>query len=473
MTVAFLFLLLSALLLIGTPIGMALGLSAVATTMLFTSQPLGSVAQELAGSLRDEGLLAIPFLLLSAALLSTGGMVQRIVRFWIACCGQLLGGLAIATVPASMVFAALAGASPLAMAAIGSVVLAGMVRAGYRQGFAAGIIGSAAAMGALVPPSIVLVIYAVVTGVPPERMLLAAVGPAVAAGVSLVAAVSGLAWIRGLPRQPSTGLQDIRASGWGAAASLLPFAIVTGGVCSGLLTIGQATAAAAAYAFVLAVLIARDIGPLKRHPPFRPQGAETQTGAVRLVAGSAMVLANIVHGLLALPIAAFHRDVRGILVEVARTTAVLMFVYMNASLFAHVLEDQQSARGIASVVSGLDSRVLLVATGAVLLLIGQVVEPAALVMVAAPILAPIAVTAGLDPVQLGVVMVVSVEIAMMTPPAGINLAVIAGMTRTGHLAAIGATLPWLGLLLLFLAALIAVPGLATLVPDLAYGPESS
>jgi C4-dicarboxylate transporter DctM subunit len=160
-----------------------------------------------------------------------------------------------------------------------------------------------------------------------------------------------------------------------------------------------------------------------------------------------------------------------VLVEAARTTIVLMFILANASLFAHVLASQERAPAMALAIAGLEPWVPLVAASAVVLLLGQLMEPAAMVMVAAPLF-PIAMAAGLDPSHLGVVMVVSAEIAMMAPPAGLGLFMTAGITGGTRLAAIKAALPWLGILLLFLALLIAFPRIATFLPDLVYGPRA-
>ena len=469
MTVAVLFLTLVALLLIGTPIGIALGLSSIVTSLLFTDESLAAMALRLFETLQHPSLPAIPLFILTGALLSTGGVARRIIALAVACIGHLRGGLAMASVPACMVFAALAGSSPVAVVAIGSIVIAGMVRAGYGVGLAAGVIGSAATMGGLIAPAIVMVVYAVVTDSALGRMFLAGVLPAIAVALMLMASIHVSARITGLRRQPRAGLQAIRASGRAVICDLLPIALVMGGICGGLLTATQAAAVAAAYAFVVAVLVDRDLGPLKDRAPSRPSWVDRQTTGMRLVARPVVALLNLAYALAALPVAILHRDVRGVLVETARTTIVLMFIFVNASLFAHVLASQEIAPAMVQAISGLEPRVLLVAVSAVLLLVGQLMEPAAMVMVAAPLF-PIAMATGVDPIHLGIVMVVSVEIAMMAPPAGLSLFMTTGITGVTRPAAINAALPWLGILLLFLALLIAFPQIATFLPDLAYGP---
>jgi C4-dicarboxylate transporter, DctM subunit len=466
----FLLLALVALLAIGTPVGMALGLAAIVTSLLFTDVSLAAIAARLLETLQHHGLQAIPFFILAGALLSTGGVARRILGFAVACIGHLRGGPALACVPACMVFAALAGSSPVAVVAIGSIVIAGMVRAGYGAGQAAGVIGAAATMGALIPPAIVLVVYAAVTGSSVDRMFLAGAVPAIAVALMLMTGITLFAWSTGLPRQPRAGLPAIWAAGRGVIWDLLPIAIVMGAVCGGLLSATEAAAVAAAYAFVVAALVDRDLGPLKGRAPFRPGWADRQPGQLRRVARPLVALLNLAYALAALPVAALHRDVRGVLLEAARTTIVLMFIFVNATLFADVLASQDLPTAMARAIAGAEPWVLLATASVLLLLVGQLMEPAAMVMVAAPLF-PIALALGVDPIHLGVVMVVNVEIALMMPPAGLGLFMTAGITGVGRLAAIRAALPWLGILLLFLALLIAFPPLATFLPDLVYGPQ--
>jgi C4-dicarboxylate transporter DctM subunit len=369
-----------------------------------------------------------------------------------------------------MIFAALAGSSPVALVAIGSIVIAGMVRAGYAAGQAAGVIGAGATMGGLIPPAIVMVIYAAATGTDLGRMLLAGTVPALAGAVLLMMAVLILARITGLPRQPRASLRQISAAGAAALWDLLPVAIVLGGICSGLLSASEAAALAGAYGFVVVVLVDRDIGPLKPGSPYRPAWADRPADGSRRAARFLIGLIDLAYGLVVLPVAILHHDLRGVLIEAARTTIVLLFIFVNASLFAHVLARQEMAADLVMAIAGLEPWLLLAAVSVVLLLLGQLMEPAAMVMVAAPLF-PIAMAVGVDPIHLGIVVVVSVEIAMMVPPAGLGLFVATGITALRGPAAIRAALPWLGVLLLLVALLIAVPRIATFLPDVVYGPR--
>lgn len=474
MTTGFLFLALLVLLLIGAPIGIALGLASVATMLLFGDESPAAMALALYETLQRQSLLAIPFLILAAALLSSGGVALRILRLALACVGHLRGGAAMASALACMLFAALTGSSPVAVVAVGAIVAAGMVQAGYPERLAAGVIGSAATIGPLVPPAIVVLVYAAVSGVDVGRMFLAGIVPAIAAALVMMAAIAIVARVGGLPRQPRASLGETVASARAALWDLLPIAIVIGTICGGLLSAPEAAAVVAAYAFVVALAVDRDVGPLKDRAPYRPVWADRQPIKIRLIARPLVALVNLAVGLATLPVAALHRDLRAVLVEAARTTIALLFVFINAALFADVLASQQVPQAILRAVdgAGLESWVLLPGAGVILLLAGQLMEPAALVMVAAPTLFPIATTLGLDPVHLGALIVMTVEIALMAPPAGLSLFMAGAITGLGGAAATRAALPWLAILLLLLAALALVPQIATFLPDLIYGPQA-
>ncbi len=183
MEIVLLFVLIVGLLLIGVPIAVSLGLSSILFLLAFSNTSLASVAQSLYQAMAGHyTLLAIPFFILASSFMSTGGVAKRIIRFAIACVGHLQGGLAIAGVLACMMFAALSGSSPATVVAIGSIVIAAMRQAGYTRDFAAGVICNAGTLGILIPPSIVMVVYASATDVSVGRMFLAGVIPGLLAG---------------------------------------------------------------------------------------------------------------------------------------------------------------------------------------------------------------------------------------------------------------------------------------------------
>ena len=212
MSVLLLFLLVIGFMLIGVPVAIALGLSSILFLMIYSDASLASVAQTLFSAFQGHyTLLAIPFFILASVFMSTGGVANRIIRFAIAVVGSFRGGLAMASVFACMMFAALSGSSPATVVAIGSIVIAGMLQVGYTREFAAGVICNAGTLGILIPPSIVMVVYAAATDVSVGRMFLGGVIPGLIAGGMLMLAIYFVARYKNLPAQPWSGW---RSNSW-------------------------------------------------------------------------------------------------------------------------------------------------------------------------------------------------------------------------------------------------------------------
>jgi C4-dicarboxylate transporter DctM subunit len=474
-TIAFLFVSLFALLLIGAPIAIALGLSSVATSLLFSNDSLASLALKLFETMQHYTLLAIPFFILSSAFLTTGGVARRIIRFAMACVGHLRGGFAMAGVLACMLFAAVSGSSPATVVAIGSIVIAGMVKAGYSKEFAAGVICNAGTLGILIPPSIVMVVYGAATNTSVGRLFMAGVVPGIVAGLMLMIAIYVAArWVN-LPRQPRAPLAEIVTALRDAIWGLLLVVIIMGGIYGGVFTPTEAAAVAAVYAFLVAVFVYRDMGPLKDRPAWRPAWVRleraTVTSTVPLVAPFAIFAGGFAQSLVYLPATLVHKDVRHVMVEAARTTIMLMFIIANAMLFAHVLTTERIPHTITQMIvaAGLEPWAFLIVVNILLLIAGNFMEPSAILLIMAPILFPIAMQLGIDPVHLGIIMVVNMEIGLITPPVGLNLFVTAGITNMTVLEVVRAALPWLGILLLFLILITYVPAISTFLPNLLYG----
>jgi C4-dicarboxylate transporter, DctM subunit len=454
MTIAFLFVMLFGLLLIGAPIAIALGLSSVTTILLFSHDSLASMALKLFETMQHYTLLAIPFFILSSAFLSTGGVARRLIRFALACVGHLRGGLAMASVLACMLFAAVSGSSPATVVAIGSIVIAGMVGAGYSKAFAAGVICNAGTLGILIPPSIVMVVYAAATDSSVGRLFLAGVIPGIVAGLMLMLGIYIAARVTDLPRQPRSSWREILAAGREAIWGLLLIVLIMGGIYGGVFTPTEAAAVAAVYAFLIALFVYRDMGPLKG-----------KTGD--------SLIQGLVRGLIYLPYALVHKDTRHVMVEAGRTTIMLMFIIANAMLFAHVLTTERIPHAITEAIvnAGLPSWAFLIVVNILLLIAGNFMEPSAILLIMAPILFPIALQLHIDPIHLGIIMVVNMEIGMITPPVGLNLFVTSGITGMSILEVVKAALPWLGILLLFLILVTYIPFISTWLPDLLYGPQ--
>jgi len=424
-TTAFLFILLFVFMLIGMPIAIALGLSSVLTILFFGKDSLASLSLKLFETSEHFTLLAIPFFILAGAFMTTGGVARRMIRFAIACVGHLRGGLAIASVLACMLFAAVSGSSPATVVAVGSIVIAGMVRSGYPMPFAAGVICNAGTLGILIPPSIVMVVYGAATETSVGKLFMAGVIPGIVLGLMLMVAIYIRARAMKLEPQPRASLREVLVSGRDSMWGLLLIVIILGGIYGGIFTPTEAAAVSAVYAFLVAVFVYKDIG-FKRVPR--------------------------------------------VLIDASRVTVMLMFIIANALLFAHVLTTERIPQVIAEQIlaSGMPPWAFLIVVNILLLAAGNFMEPTGIILILAPILFPIAQQLGIDPVHLGIIMTVNLEIGMVTPPVGLNLFVTSGITKMSVLEVVRAALPWLGVLLIFLIIVTYVPGVSLWLPNLLF-----
>ena len=236
MTIAFLFVALFVLMFIGIPVAISLGLSGAMTILFFSNDSVRSLAIKLFETSEHYTLLAIPFFLLSGAFMTSGGVARRLIDFANACVGHIKGGLAIAAIMACMLFAALSGSSPATVAAVGSIVIAGMVRSGYKQDFAAGIVCNAGTLGILIPPSIVMVVYATATETSVGKLFMAGVVPGLLLGLVLMVVIYIMARVQNMPSLPRASFKEILVAGRKAGWGLLLIVIILGGIYSGMFT---------------------------------------------------------------------------------------------------------------------------------------------------------------------------------------------------------------------------------------------
>ncbi len=454
MEVVILFTMVVGLMLIGVPIAISLGLSSILFLLALSDTSLASIAQTFFQAMAGHyTLLAIPFFILASSFMSTGGVARRIIRFSIALVGHLPGGLAIAGVFACMLFAALSGSSPATVVAIGSIVIVGMREVGYTKDFAAGVIAVAGTLGILIPPSIVMVVYASATDVSVGRMFLAGVIPGLLAGFMLMLTIYIIARVRNLPKGDWRGWGEVRSSGIEAGWGLFLIVIILGGIYGGIFTPTEAAAVAAIYAFFISSFVYRDMGPLH-------------------VKGDSQNL-SLVQKPIALITAFFHRDTRDTLFEAGKLTVTLMFIIANALILKHVLTDEQIPQQISAAMldAGFGPVMFLVIVNVILLIGGQFMEPSGLLVIVAPLVFPIAIELGIDPIHLGIIMVVNMEIGMITPPVGLNLFVTSGVANMPMMNVVRAALPFLAVLFVFLIMVTYIPFISTWLPTLMMGPE--
>ncbi|NRH26886.1 MULTISPECIES: C4-dicarboxylate TRAP transporter large permease protein DctM [Pseudomonas] len=422
MTILFLFAALFVLMFIGVPIAVSLGLAGSVTIMLFSPDSVRSLAIKLFETSEHYTLLAIPFFLLSGAFMTTGGVAKRLIDFANACVGHIRGGLAISAVMACMLFAALSGSSPATVAAVGSIAIAGMVRSGYPQAFGAGIVCNAGTLGILIPPSIVMVVYAAATEQSVGKLFMAGVIPGLLLGLALMLAIYIVARKMNLPAQPRATVREFLTAARKAIWGLLLMVVILGGIYSGMFTPTEAAAVAAVYAGFVALFVYKDLT---------------------------------------------FRECPKVLLDSGKLTIMLMFIIANAMLFAHVLTTEQIPQTITAWVieAGLQPWQFLLVVNIVLLIAGAFMEPSAIILILAPILFPIAVELGIDPIHLGIIMVVNMEIGLITPPVGLNLFVTSAVTGMPLTQVIRAAWPWLMLLLGFLMVITYIPAVSMALPN--------
>jgi len=532
MEAGILFAMVMTLLFLGVPIAVALGLSSIILIAFFSNDSMSSVALQLLNSSQNYTLLAIPFFILASSFMSTGGVAKRIIRFAIATVGHIRGGLAIASVLACMLFAALSGSSPATVVAIGTIAIAGMRQVGYTKEFAAGVICNAGTLGILIPPSIVMVVYAAATDVSVGRMFLAGVLPGLVAGLMLMVTIYLMARYKNLPAGEWQGIHELISAGKDAAWGLFLIVIIIGGIYGGVFTPTEAAAVAAVYSAFVALFVYRDMGPLKDVPwlsetadkrtrvgfsatvygvafflvwlilsyfaaPGTSLGSRTIIGAIvgLLILVAYAMLRGPEYGVAGLPLtlarslpvwgrniwliasrffpALVHRETHKVMIDSSKTIVMLMFIIVNALLFAHVLTSERIPDAITEWMVGMGFNwfTFLIAVNLLLLLGGQFMEPSGLLLIVAPVVFPIALELGVDPIHLGIIMVVNMEIGMITPPIGLNLFVTSGITGMNLVQVVKAALPFVAVLFLFLILVTYMPWMSTAIPYALMGPE--
>ncbi len=423
MNAAIIFFLLIALMLTGMPISISLGLTVLTFLFTMTNVPIESVALKLFTGIEKFEIMAIPFFILAGNFLTHGGVAKRMIRFATSMIGHWHGGLGLAGVMACALFAAVSGSSPATVVAIGSVILPAMVKQGFPQRFGAGIITTSGALGILIPPSIAMVMYSVSTNTSVGSMFIAGIIPGLALAMLLGLTTWWIARKHNYPRLPKASWAErgkaFKESAWG----LLLIVVVMGGIYSGKFTPTEAAAMAAVYAFIVAVFIYKDLS-LKKLPK--------------------------------------------VLLDSASMSAMLLYIITNAVLFSFLMTNENIPQAMADwmIMQGFGPVVFLLVVNILLLLAGNVMEPSSIILIMAPILFPVAMKLGIDPIHFGILITVNMEVGMCHPPVGLNLYVASGITKMGITELTVAVWPWLLTMLGFLVVVTYWPPLSTWLPNL-------
>lgn len=435
MNTLIIFSLLVVLMLTGMPISISLGLTVLTYLFTMTNVPIESVALKLFTGIEKFEIMAVPFFILAGNFLTHGGVARRIIHFATTMIGHWYGSLGLAGVLACAMFAAISGSSVATVVAVGSIILPAMTKQGYPKQFGAGVITTSGALGILFPPSINLVMFSIATagmsatGPNGEVVGTASVGQLFMAGVvpgvclSLLLGIT--TWYRAkkydYPRMVKATWAErfkaFRESFWG----LMLIVVVIGGIYSGKFTPTEAAAVAAVYAFIISVFVYKDMG---------------------------------------------LKDVPKVLLKAAAMSSMLLYIITNAVLFSFLMASEQIPQTMAAWMSaqGFGLIVFLLLVNLILLGAGNFMDPAAIVLIMAPILFPVAAKLGVDPVHLGILMAVNMEVGLCHPPVGLNLYVASGITKMGITELTVAVWPWLLTMLGFLLVVTYWPGLSLALP---------
>ena len=413
------------LLLINVPISISLGLASLGFILLATEDSPVVVAQKLFGTMEHTTLLAIPFFILSSHFLTTGGVSARLIEFAKALVGWMHGGLAMAAVVSCMLFAAISGSSPATVVAIGSIMIPGMIKAGYDKHYTVGVVATAGSMGILIPPSIPMIVYADAVEESVGKMFIAGIIPGILMGILLMTVTWVVARWHKMPRDQWQGFKHLFKTFLHAFWGLLLIVIVVGGIYGGIFTPTEAAAVAAVYSAFIALFIHRDMMP---------------------------------------------KDIPKVMLDSSKMTAVIMFIIACAMIFAHTLTEEQLPQNLATAVLDHEPSpwVFLLMVNVILWFAGDFMEPSSILLILAPLFHPIAVDLGIDPIHLGVIMTTNMEVGMITPPVGLNLYVAAGLTGMSLGQVTKAALPWMFVMIVALLIVTYVPWLSLFLVNLLY-----
>ncbi len=426
MSVAVLFGLFFFLLVIGSPIAIALGASTFVTLITFTPISPIEISSMLFEKIDSYSLMAIPMFILAGSLLSKGSSAKRIIDFAQSVVGHFPGGLPIAAIFASIIFAAVSGSSPATVVAIGSIMFGAITEAGYPQKYAVGTIATAGSLGILIPPSIVLIVFGVTAEVSIGKLFMAGVVPGIMLGSMLMGVTyigaKRLGFKRTEPKPFSERMARMKDASWG----LMTIVFVIGGIYGGIFTPTEAAAVAAVWAFFVSMVIYKDIA---------------------------------------------WKDVYKIFLESAKTSAMIMFIIANAMLFAHFLTLENVPQSIAQAL--VDNNVGMIAflifVNIILIIAGAFMEPSAIIMIMVPLLLPVAIKLGINPIHFGIMITINMELGMVSPPVGLNLFVTSSLTGIPMKDVVVATLPWTATMFVGLMLVTYIPQISLWLPNLMFG----
>lgn len=414
-----------ALLLVGVPIYLVLsGLALL--VWLVEGQPLVALGQQYANHLNSYTLVAIPLFVIAATFMQRGGVARALIEMAAAWVGRTRGALGIVCVLATAVFAAISGSSVATALAIGAVLIPAMKERGYPISFASGTVGAGGTLGILIPPSLAMLIYGIIVDESVPRLFLAGVIPGLLQVVIFLAYIRWFAVREDLPVEPAMDRSQFLRANLNALPALLVPLIILGGIYSGLVTISEAAGLSAVVALLVSLLFYREIT---------------------------------------------WRDILPILADGVRQTGVIIFIVLSALTFAHWLTGAGVTGALVSVIERfeLSAWQFLILANVIMFILGMFLEVISVILIFVPLIVPVLIQLGINPIHFGVVLVINMEIALLTPPVGLNLFVLKSVAETSIGNVIKGVIPYIGLMLALLVLITFVPVISTWLPDLVFG----
>ncbi len=413
------------MLLAGVPIYLVLGCLAV-IGWLADGVPLISLAQQFANEMNSQTLVAVPLFVIAATFMERGGITRALINFAGTIAGRNRGGLAIVCVIATTFFAAICGSSVATAMAMGTALIPTMAGRNYPASFSVGTVGAAGTLGILIPPSLPLLIYGLIAEASVPRLFLAGVIPGLLQGGLFVAYIIWYSRKNKLPLEDRMSFAETLKCCREAIPALFIPLVVLGGIYTGFVTVSEAAGVAAFAAIIVSVFIYREV-PL--------------------------------------------REIPDVLSDGIRQTAVIIVIILSALAFGHWLTSAGVTRSIATMVTewGLNAWQFLLLANAIMFVLGMFLEVISVILIFVPLVLPIISHLGIDPVHFGLVVVLNMELALLTPPVGLNLFILKNISGERMATVIRGTLPFVLILMFLLLIVTFVPQISLWLPDLAYG----
>lgn len=408
---------------IHVPIAFALGIASTITLLLVHQIPLVVIPQRMFTGTDSFTLIAIPFFILAGSIMERGGISEKLIDFAYTLVGHIKGGLGLITVVGSMFFAGISGSAAADTAAIGKITIPAMIKRGFSKSYATGIQATAGAIGIIIPPSIVMILFSIVSGASVGQLFLGGVIPGILIGLSLMVTGYIVARKRGYPTEVKSTLTDVFRHFSSSFPALLMPVIILGGILLGIVTPTESAVVAVIYGLLLGFF-----------------------GYKKLKVS----------------------DLPGIFYESAMTSAMIMFLVANANIFAWVITSQRMPQDLASFLGDISthSTIVLLIIVFIFLVAGTFLDTSAALIIITPVLIPIAQVAGVDMIHLGLITVIALAIGMATPPVGLNLFISAGIANVGLVEASKGLIPFLLAMIITLILIVLFPAIVLFLPQM-------